>query len=176
MENKLTQIWEDLESEFDLSNIRECSFGGPEGKKIHLVDSNKVAFNFDKVTEVWAKEKLKCHTQAIPKSVDCVYVEEDYLFLVEFKNTTKIDNSDVKAKIHDSLSLLNYFYTFEQLDFQRIEVVLVRKEKESTSKELMHKRLNQLSNSSCPPSLDFLQKVYRIKISKMTCHEFLQYI
>lgn len=169
--NKFNQIWDDLKNEFPFSTMRECSFD--DDNKVYLIDQDleKVVFDFDDVSEIWAKKKLGCRK---PKSVDALYTEANRLHLVEFKNQSKVDHRDVKAKIHDTLSLLNYFYAFEQSDFEKIRITLVRKGEKDSYKKVGHRRLNEKAGSSCPPSLEFLQTVYRINISKLTKDEFLQ--
>ena len=116
----------------------------------------------------------------MPKSIDCLYIKEGTLYLVEFKNKFKIARGDylddIKPKIHDSLSSLNHFYKLNESDFQQIEIIIVHKAKKSISKSVSHERLNKKSASSCPNPLIFLQNVYRIKISKMTSDEFFQKI
>ena len=170
---KFDQIWEDLKDEFSYSTIKECSYD--DENDVHLIDFelDKVVFNFDQISETWAQKRLGCRK---PKSIDTIYIDDGKLHLIEFKNTSRVDHRDVKAKIHDSLALLNYFYEFEQSDFNRIEIILVRKEKPKSSKAVMRKHANYKSESNCPPSLEFLQKVYRVNISKITNDDFLQYI
>ena len=171
MPSKFNQIWDDLKNEFQFSTIKDCSFD--TDNKVYLIDQDleKAVFDFDHVTEEWAREKLGCRK---PRSVDALYMESDNLHLVEFKNQVDIDHNKVKAKIHDTLSLLNYFYKFKQSDFEKIKITLVRNGKKVSPKGVGHRRLDKKSGSSCPPSLEFLQKVYRIKISKVTKDEFLQ--
>jgi len=174
--NKFDQIWDDLKSEFS-STIKECSFD--EDNKVYLIDLDleKVVVCFDDVAKNWAKDenKLDCET---PKSMDCLYVKDKKLCLVEFKNKKHIKKREylngIKPKIHDTLSILNYYYGFEKSDFAGIEVMIVHKEKEVSPKKESHNRLSKIADSSCPPSLEFLQKVYRIKISKITSVEFLE--
>jgi len=108
--------------------------------------------------------------------MDCLYVEDDVLFLVEFKNVVKINKKidDIKMKIHDTMSMMNYFYDFNDLDFELIKIVIVNKPSESSPTGMFGKHMNQISKSSCPPRLIFLEKVYRIKISVMDSDEFLE--
>jgi len=171
--NKFDQIWNDLKNEFS-STIKDCSFD--DDNKVYLIDEDlrKVVVDFDEVAKYWAKNKLGCET---PKSMDCLYVKEKKLHLVEFKNQKHIKKREyldgIKPKIHDTLSILNYFYSFEQSDFERIEVTIVHKEK-NTPKEVGRRNLDKKADSSCPSALKFLQKVYQIKISKLTITEFIK--
>ena len=177
MTSKFAQIWDDLKSEFPYSTIKECSLDdSKKDVRTYLVeaDINGDVFDFDEIKESWAKNKFECED---PKSLDCLYVKNETLYLVEFKNKVKIKKQeylgDIKLKIHDSLSMLNYLYGFEKTDFQQIEVIIVSK---ASSEVQFSKYMNKISGVSCPKALEFIQTIYRIKISKMTNDEFLQKI
>ena len=137
-----------------------------------LIDLAKPAIHFDKISDILVKERLKIELK--PKSIDCLYIDNGLLTLVEFKNTISINKKidDIKMKIHDTLLLLNYLYHFDDSDFRLIEIVIVRKKAPVASNQKSSRHLMKLAESSCPPRLKFLQKAYRIKISSMNQDEY----
>ena len=174
MKDKFSNIWGDLSKKIELSTISDCSFGNDK----LFIKSNIEAINFDKAKlvlmqewfEEWKRKKMK---PAEFTSVDCLYIQNGKLFLVEFKNTENINNKDVKVKIQDTLALLSRFYSIERDDFSHIEIILVRKFKSISStdakrsiREFPNKKANYVPRFST--HLDFLQKVYQTKISVLS--------
>ena len=136
---------------------------------MYLIDSDKEAIDFDLVSEALTKE-LKVQK---PKSVDCLYVEAEKLFLVEFKNQKKINKDDIKLKIYDSLSLLNYFYKLDEGEI--IEMIIVRKGNAPTSTAVeISSYLNVLADSHCPTWLKFIEQTHRVKISMIYQDEYFK--
>ena len=174
MKDKLSNIWGDLSKKVGLSTIRKCSFGNDK----LFIESDKAVINFDDAKQVLMKEwfeewKRKNWRTAEFTSVDCLYIQNDKLFLVEFKNTENVNNKDVKIKIQDTLALLSRFYSIERNEFSHIEIILVRKFKSTSAynakrsiREFPNKKANYVPRFST--HLDFLQKVYQTKISVLS--------
>ena len=176
MNSKFENIWKDFSEDqsIGISTIEDCSFD--DDNKVVLINSEKPAINFDKASEVLVK---RLDIRQKPKSVDCLYLENEWLILTEFKNITKINKKidDIKLKIHDSLLLLNFLYKFDEDDFRFTEIIIVQKGNAPVaSNQKSSSHLKGLANSSCPPRLKFLQKGYRIKISSMYQDEYLKRI
>ena len=184
MNDQFSNIWGDLSNRVGLSTIRDCSRGGKSDSE-YMVSSEKEAikFDFDGTKDKSAIEVLmagwfhewekKGWQKTIPKGVDCLYIQNGKLFLVEFKNQTKVDNKDVKIKIHDTLALLSSFYSIERSEFSQIEIILIRKFKSTSSyaskknmRDFVNKKANFVPRFST--HMDFLQKVYQTKISVLS--------
>jgi len=153
MKDKLSHLWGDLSEKIGLSTITECS--KDDDKKVHLVKSEKVVVDFDDASKALAKD-LQVDK---PSSVDSLYVQGDFLYLVEFKNTIKPKPDEVRVKVHDTLATLKLSGYITDADHQFIKVILVRKFKGTATKER-----RRLENAGLKPKLkkglDFLQKVY----------------
>jgi len=173
MVHKFERIWNDFSEILEISTIKDCSFAG--SSQTYLIDSSKQAIDFNKVSEALVREKLNIKLK--PKTLDCIYLDAGLLVLVEFTNSLNKQLDDIKLKIHDSLLLLNFLYNFDENDLRSIEIILVRKGNAAVaSNQRSNNHLKNLADSSCPPSLKFLQKAYRIKISSMCQDEYLKRI
>ena len=167
------KVWGDLQKLSDgdcVSTVKKCSYD--ESNKVYLIDSNKVAIDFDIVSE----KLTSTLGVSKPRSMDCLYVEDSELVLVEFKNKRRIEGKlkeDIKLKIYASLALLKYCY---QLGKDEIaEIIIVKKGGISvqTSVEIgLH--FDKMANSSCPTWLKFIEKTHGIKISMMNQDDYLK--
>ena len=170
---KIELIWRDLLNEFGVSTIKACSLDKRnDGTEIFLSESLKKAVNFDDVARDKADKLLQVQT---PKSVDCLYLENGKLSLVEFKNKKRIEGREkenIKLKFHDTLVLLNYLYEFDRSDYSKIELILVKKRKEKQVIDEFERNMDLASKSSCPDWLKFIEKTYGIKISMMHQDEY----
>lgn len=170
MDSKLNKIWEDFSKDyaFAKATIRDCSWD--DAKDSYLLDSSKGAFDFDKISEEVSKNILRCKK---PKSVDCLYIDNDNLFLVEFKNSTKNKWDDIKMKVQDTILLLNYLYNFSNSEFKSIQVIIVTAKSDSPNRG-NRRHLDSRAQSSCPSRLLFLEKVYQVNISTVECDKYAE--
>ena len=152
MKGKFSHIWGDLSKRVGFSTITRCS--EDDDKKVHLIESEKEVIDFDDVSEVLAKD-LQVNK---PSSVDALYIQDDMLYLVEFKNTNP-KSDEMRVKIHDTLAILKISGYITDTDHKFIKIILVRKFKSTAIKER-----RRLKNAGLQPKLkkglDFLQKVY----------------
>ena len=153
MKDKFSHIWGDLSKRGGLSTITQCSYD--DDNKVYLIKSEKEVIHFDEVS----KELAKALQVNKPSSVDALYIQDDMLYLVEFKNTRNPKPDEVRVKVHDTLAILKLSNLITSADHQFIKVILVRKFKGTAIKER-----RRLKNAGIPlrlkMGLDFLKKVY----------------
>ena len=180
MKDKFTNIWGDLSKRVGVTTIQECS----KDEDIYLVNSTVEAIKFDcdgnsigkNVIDVlmldWFNEwkKKKWHKN-IPRGVDCLYVKDETLFLVEFKNQAKVDYVEIKGKIYDTLALLSFFYSLDRSEFSDIEILIVKKFSRNEEMELIINRKTKKPRR-ISTHLDFLQKIYQTKITVLSPIEY----
>ncbi len=103
--------------------IREYSSFKSTFKETSLDDNNNTHLCYDTSQEVInfdnLMKKLYPDSNKRPKSFDAIFVYENLIFLIEFKNQkpSKIDNKEVQEKLEDGkMELLKLFY---QLNIQK---------------------------------------------------------
>ena len=153
MKDKLSRIWGDLSKKWGLSTISQCSYDGDNN--VYLIESEKEVINFDEVSKELAKE-LQVNK---PSSVDALYIQDDMLHLVEFKNTHNPKPDEVRVKVHDTLAMLKLSNFITDDDYKLIKIILVRKFKATTIKNIRRMK-NAGVQLKLKMGLDFLQKVY----------------
>lgn len=101
--------------------------------KIYMTDSSIEVVDFDKVKEEYCSP-LKLNEP--PKSCDALYLKENKVFLIEFKNGI-VNTFDVRKKIYDSILLFTDLTNCGISQTRKdIEYILVYdREKNSKNKE-----------------------------------------
>lgn len=166
--NKIGDFWHSLSHTYSSSKktIKLCSYD--DAKKEYLVTIEREAFDFDEISE----EVAKFHYQCIkPRSVDCVFLKDQIIYLVEFKNSSKNKWDDLKMKVHDTMLLLDSVYDFNISDHQSMKVIIVTKNCEDPRARMSH-HMNKIAGSSCPSRLKFLKDAYNVDISTVMSDEF----
>lgn len=95
------QIYENILDEC-IETIYNCSMDSSHNTA--LVDDNNKLINFDKVTKKYSRQNSVINN--CPQSLDSLYIGENAVFFIEFKNKKKIDKVDIKNKIYSSIYVL----------------------------------------------------------------------
>ena len=171
MIGKFSYVWGNLSNKVGTSTIRKCSYGGPVGSKTYLVESEKIVINFDDASEALA-EQLQVKK---PDSVDALYIQDERLYLVEFKNTDDPNYEQVKMKIHDTLAILMRFDYITYSDLPFINIILVRKFKSKEKRNMHHiKKAGKVPRLKL--KLNFIQKVYQTNVFDISPEEYKKLI
>jgi len=172
MKDKFSRVWGDLvnNENVGLSNIRECSYD--KDNDMYLIDSKKDTINFDKASEVLAK-KLRVNK---PSSVDSLYVQDEMLYLVEFKNTFDPKPDEIRVKVHDTLAILKLSEYITDSDYSFIKIIIVRKRTRKVEEKIRGiKKAGKVPKAKM--GLDFLQLVYpRVEFFDMNPNEYKKFI
>ena len=108
-----------------IDTISNCSIDSSHNTL--LVDDNNELINFDKVTNKYSRQNSIIKN--CPQSIDSLYISENAIFFIEFKNKKKIDKVDIKNKIYSSVYILMDIYGLTT-DFVRenIQFILIYKQ------------------------------------------------
>lgn len=166
--NKICDFWQSLSNNYSSSKktIKHCSYD--DAKNEYLVTIETEAFDFDEISEEVAKSHYQCKK---PKSVDCIFLKDQIIHLVEFKNSGNNKWEDIKMKVHDTMLLLDSVYDLNISDHQSMKVIVVTKKSEDPRTRMSH-HMNKLAGSSCPSKLKFLKDAYKVDISTVMSDEF----
>ena len=108
-----------------VDTISNCSMDSSHNTA--LVNDNHELINFDKVTNKYSRQNSVAKN--CPQSLDSLYVVENTVFFIEFKNKKKIGKVDIKNKIYSSVYILMDIYNLTT-DFVRenVQFILVYKQ------------------------------------------------
>lgn len=132
MSKIISKILHDFNNRFSdcLSNIKTCSYDS--NSEFHLVKSDYICYNFDKISEIIFKQHNYEKMQSVDSVLPLIPVDiESKLYLIEFKNSKTIPYADIKGKILSSLFILENFYGLQKDDYKKIVTVTVVKSRKS---------------------------------------------
>jgi hypothetical protein len=86
-------------------SLRDTSYDSDE--KTYMCVSTLPVFNFDKLKD-WYVATCAMNVKQVPCSVDALWLDEDHIVLIEFKNGKigPTENNEIIFKIYDSLLLI----------------------------------------------------------------------
>ncbi|MGH1815388.1 hypothetical protein [Enterococcus casseliflavus] len=159
-----------------LSTLKECSHD--TNHNVYLCNSDEEAYDFDKIKETYCKI-MKYEDMA---SMDALIEIEtrNRIFLIEFKNKDNLPFKDIRAKVHDSLFILEDDFLLERDMFYLIEIIVVynpaKKSRNSLSRIREHFKERAGGLHDEIEHFKMFKDKFRIKSLKFSSEDFLEYL
>lgn len=115
-----------------ISTLKQCSYDSEN--KVFLCESNKMVYDFDMIKKQYCKS-MKYEEMASMDSL--IEIDKrNLIYLVEFKNKENLPYKDIRAKIHDSLFIMENDFEVPREMFSVIELIVVYNPKKNKRKAL----------------------------------------
>ncbi|GMQ58652.1 hypothetical protein AN1V17_30470 [Vallitalea sediminicola] len=169
----------------NISTLKETSKDNHDGDDFYMTQSSLPVIDFDKV-----KDEYICDISIseIPKSNDALYIKDEHLVFIEFKNGQVKGKKqfDIRLKIFDSLLIITDIinkgisYTRKNMDYILVynddkNFLFEKKEniQDSFSRDEITKRIHGLANKELIRfGLERFQKLYFHEVHTYTIQEF----
>lgn len=158
------------------STIKKCSYD--DENDVYLCESEDVAYDFDKI-----KEKYCEHMKYKDMSSMDALIEIDskkMIYLVEFKNKAKLPYKDLRAKIHDSLFIIENEFGIIRDMFSVLELIVVYNPDKNKRKKLkgIRDHFKALAGEKYDEIEHFkmFKDRYDISSYKFSAEDFLEYL
>lgn len=158
-------------SAFSESTFEECSLDTSNSCSL-INNSDLGVYNFDSITEVLVKQHLDNPKCKIPDSLDSLYLEEESIIFVEFKNIFwhKINSDEIRMKIYESIALICKIYDLNRDDIKDTKIYIIHKS--NADKPETH----MFTNGLCPNNFFFLEETLGVEILRYDATNFEEYL
>ena len=142
-----------------------------EGDKIHMITSNSLAYNFDKVTKKFANKSRP------PKSVDgLIITDKNAQILIEFKNGEigKTTKSQIRCKISSSILTITHITGNKITEFKNKSKFILVYNKDKNGDIVLGTLINKdaKNNENKDIDLEYYKDKYFEKVKLLNVSEF----
>ena len=126
--------------------IREVS----KSDKENFIDSDIEIINFDKVKKAYCKKRS--NIENTPKSNDGLYISEEFMMFLEFKNANAkdIDIHDLSKKNYDSVCILSDIFGISVREIrEKTRYILIYSSEKNSKIRLGHSFLDKSKTKKC---------------------------
>lgn len=159
-----------------ISTLKNCSYDSEN--KIYLCDFEEEVYDFDVIKERYC-ERMRYKDMASMDSLIEVN-KKNMLFLVEFKNKDSLPYKDIRAKIHDSLFIMENDFQVPREMFSMFELIVVYnpKKKQRTNLRGIREHFRELAGEEHDEIEHFqmFKDIYNIRSLKFSNEDFLEYL